>query len=714
MPSEAYTWRNVTILGGGFVTGLVFNTGEKDLLYARTDIGGAYRFNPADKTWIPLLDHISREDSNFLGVESIGVDPVEPNRVYLAVGTYTQDWAGTGAILRSTDKGSSWERTDMPIKMGGNENGRGNGERLAVDPNKHDIVLFGSRKNGLFLSNDAGKTWEKESGFPESEEPLGVGITFVLFDKASGKKGEPTPVIYAGFASTEKGLYRSTDAGKSFEPVVGQPKGMMPSHGGFDSEGVLYLSYGDKPGPSEVKDGAVFSYSPKAKQFKNITPVNPRGKDRFGYGGLAVDPSSKGVVVVTTIDRWTAGDEIFRTTNGGRKWTAIGPKVVRDDGGAKYLYWGRDKPSATGWMADIAIDPFNNARGLYVTGQGVWMTEDFTEADAGKPTHFAFTNRGLEETAVLGITSPPKGPHLLSAVGDICGFRHDDLDNPPKRGMFTNPICGNASSIDFAESKPELVVRVGTAGGNEAKGAFSNDSGTTWTPFGSLPKGGKEAGDIVISADGATLLWAAKEATPAFSTDQGKTWTTCKGLTAAPKLPGWAPVNFRPAADRVNPKTFYIYDAIGGKAYTSNDGGVSFESSPSSLPTRPDWGLTPTSARAVPGHDGDVWVTTGNQLYRSTDSGKTYSAVDGVDESYAVGFGKPKEGTSYPAVYLSAKIGGTQGLFRSDDEGKSFVRIDDDAHRYGTIDKIVGDPRVYGRVYAGTQGRGVVYGEPAK
>jgi hypothetical protein len=39
------------------------------------------------------------------------------------------------------------------------------------------------------------------------------------------------------------------------------------------------------------------------------------------------------------------------------------------------------------------------------------------------------------------------------------------------------------------------------------------------------------------------------------------------------------------------------------------------------------------------------------------------------------------------------------------------VRINDDSHQYGWISPIAGDPRIYGRVYLGTNGRGVVYGD---
>src|SRR5512136_1285387 len=59
----AYGWKNVTILGGGFVTGVIFSPVEKDLIYARTDIGGAYRYHPADQTWIALTDQIPRADA---------------------------------------------------------------------------------------------------------------------------------------------------------------------------------------------------------------------------------------------------------------------------------------------------------------------------------------------------------------------------------------------------------------------------------------------------------------------------------------------------------------------------------------------------------------------------------------------------------------------------------------------------------------------------
>ena len=88
------------------------------------------------------------------------------------------------------------------------------------------------------------------------------GLTFVVFDTHSGSAGSATPVIYVGVgATTGSALYRSTDAGATWEPVAGQPAGMMPHHAVVDSCGNLYLTYNDWAGPNDVKMGAVWRYT---------------------------------------------------------------------------------------------------------------------------------------------------------------------------------------------------------------------------------------------------------------------------------------------------------------------------------------------------------------------------------------------------------------------------------------------------------------------
>src|SRR5262249_40535670 len=161
--------------------------------------------------------------------------------------------------------------------------------------------------------------------------------------------------------------------------------------------------------------------------------------------------------------------------------------------------------------------------------------------------------------------------------------------------------------------------------------------------------------------------------------DGGKTWTKCDGLPEPAKVPDWAPWHLRLAADRVNGKKFYAFDSLTGTVYASEDGGAHFKVTRQGLPALPDYNLTSGSIRAVPGHEGDIWITTGKELYHSKDSAKSFDPLSSAEESYALGFGKAAPGKDYPSVYLSGKVKGLDGFFRSDDMGASFVRINDDA-----------------------------------
>src|SRR5690606_23346116 len=85
--AQAYDWKQVKLGGGGFVTGITFHPNVSGLMYCRTDIGGAYSWNPATNSWIQLMDFIGfdffpNDESSLHGVESIGLDAQDPNRLY--------------------------------------------------------------------------------------------------------------------------------------------------------------------------------------------------------------------------------------------------------------------------------------------------------------------------------------------------------------------------------------------------------------------------------------------------------------------------------------------------------------------------------------------------------------------------------------------------------------------------------------------------------
>lgn len=699
-PSQPYIWKNVEIVGGGFISGILFSPTQPDLIYARTDIGGAYRWNPRAKRWIPLTDWVGAADWNLLGIESIATDPKDARRVYLASGTYTNSWAGNGAILRSSDQGRTWVRTDMPFKLGGNEDGRSMGERLAVDPNDDRILYFGSRRNGLWRSDDFGAAWKPVDSFPIRGAGSGKAIAFVVFDARGGSRNSATSVAYIGVGSADDNLFATKDGGKTWQAVTGAPKGLWPHHGVLTSGGSLILTYGRGPGPNGVTDGSVWKYDTAGGVWTDITPAPPNknGEGPFGYAGLAVDARRPDAIMVSTMDRWSAGDTLYRTTDGGKTWKDLKPGAVRDSSLSPFLNWGKPTADLGHWIGALALDPFRSGHVLYGTGATMWGSDDADGIDGGKPTHWTVRAQGIEETAVMDLISPPAGAHLLSALGDIGGFRHDDLTVSPRSGMRTNPTFNTTTGMDFAERAPEIVARVGHAGNGQKRGAWSSDGGTTWTPFGAEPEGLRNPGTIAVSADGAVFVWSPEGAAPHVSKDRGATWTKCQGL----------PNNVHVISDRVNPALFYSLAPVEQRLYVSEDGGSAFHS-------RTDGLIGGGRLRAVPGKEGFLWLAgTEHGLSYSENGGRTFVPHPSVQTASAIGFGKAAPGRDYPAVYLVGKVDGVLGVFRLDQKGPNWIRINDNGHQYGAIGQAVtGDPRIFGRVYLGTNGRGILYADPA-
>lgn len=157
---ESYEWGNVRFDGGGFVSSVIFHPIAKNLLYARTDVGGIYRYDFSTQHWIPLMDFISENDKGLYGTESFALDPTDPTRIYVLAGTgYFSD--GRTAIFRSTDQGANWDTTYVEMLAHGNGMGRQTGEKLAVDPNMPNIILCGSRTKGVLQKHGLRQNLDK-------------------------------------------------------------------------------------------------------------------------------------------------------------------------------------------------------------------------------------------------------------------------------------------------------------------------------------------------------------------------------------------------------------------------------------------------------------------------------------------------------------------------------------------------------------------------
>jgi len=706
--SEAskYLYKNVKIGGGGFVTGIIFSEAASNIFYARTDMGGAYRWDNVNGTWVQMLNFLGHNDFQLSNVESIATDPSDSSRVYLACG---QDiWSGAPrAIFRSSDKGVTLEKIIPPFEMGGNYPGRGNGERLQVDPNKNNILFFGSRTRGLYRSIDLGSNWTTVGNLGITTTPNNGGINIVLFDKNSSTPGNATQTIYIGVSRTGTNIYRSTDGGSTFSALAGQPNSatLMPHRMKMGPDSVLYITFSSNEGPNGETSGAVWKYKTTNSVWTNITPA---GVTNVGFGGICPDKLKSNTVMVTTIG-WFP-DKIYRSTNGGSTWKEVSIATTtgiirRNTSESPWIAWHRTVGEAGHWLDDIEIDPFNSSRVMYIEGGGAWTCNNITDIDQNNTVTWNFFCSGLEQMGGWGtgknIISPPSGACLFTVLSDIGGFKHHNLDVSPPDSNFFNPIGNSNTSIDIAWLNPKIIARLnyGTNSGN-----YSTNGGTTWSTFATnptIPQG--DPGYIAVSANGTYFVWNPQGAPLYYSSNKGSSWIASTGGPVV--LEGWN--RYIPVADKVNDSKFYTHDAHNGKVYRSINGGATWVNV-GTAPTPSDpggWAM-----QSVPGYEGHLWLPEGTiGLSRSADGGTTWTKISQVQACEQVGFGKAAPLHSYPAIYIYAMINTNWGFYRSDDIGDNWVRINDDQHSLGWISGICGDPRIYSRFYISTTGRGVFY-----
>ncbi|MGA3132177.1 MAG: hypothetical protein ABSD59_15330 [Terracidiphilus sp.] len=734
-----YVWNNVKIVGGGYVTGLYFHPSQQNLMYARTDVGGAYRWGPSDSKWVPLLDFTAKANWWQSGVEAIGLDSTNPDKLYLAVGEYTNNWDGNGAMLISNDQGNTFTTVPLPFKNGSNELGRGTGERIAVDPNQPSVIYFGTRVAGLEISTNSGVIWTQATGLPFTATSNGDGVIAVLPVASSGSAGSASSVVYAitggtGTGTDPQAIYVTANGGtatSTWTAVSGQPSfassatSLAPLQAKLGPNGAIYILYGKQSGPNTMTANQLWKFVPASNWTSGtwtqiaLPNQNLTINSSNGYGGIAVDPGHVGHLLLSTLDQyWPTGDIVYRSTDDGATWRDVSSVKINVDSASPglgthdsslspYLAFGgsTNRASTGNWPTALAIDPFNADHAIYGTGETIWTTGNLTSADPSASStgivRWTVGANGIEETAVLGLWAPPSGNTiLLSALGDVSGFAHQNLTASPPQQMFSNPAA-TPTSMDFEQNTPTTVLRVtdGTSGAMP-RGVISTDAGFTWIAFPSMPPGTKGGGAIAIAPDGSSIVWATEDTSSVwwYSTNLGQTWAASTGISAQAQV----------ASDRVKAGVFYGFS--NGTFSISTDGGATFAAIQSGLPGR---GIL----SVLPDAQGDLWLAgqeSGLYFNSGTSTLPVLMAVVGIQDAYHLGFGKSVTGAAKPALYLDGQIAGVWGLYRSTDSGSTWIQINDPAHQFGGFTVVCGDMRTFGTVYLGTaESRGIIWGTSA-
>lgn len=446
------------------MTGLLYHQQAPDILYARTDIGGVYRFMPEQKRWKSLIDHVTMEDLDECYPAAIALDDRYPERLYIASGVTAK---GAGKLSISEDYGETFRYEQIPAVVHGNLSGRGTGQRLVVDPQDSDTLYFASSMGGLLRTRDRGKNWEK---LPVPEDYM----TFVWVSEDSRTLVAGTAGYTSRIDDTLRGhsLYVSYDGGESFAPLCEPESPIIPGSkmNGLVAQRYAYdgtylfvtmcatgrwnyiVDLGYSCDTGDVLGGKVLRYHFNGGRISGYTDITPdaaghrmsggatpdseayRGTDDYldyGFGGIGICKSRPGLVACATLCKEKQDAEcLYVSEDYGESW-----RVSLDglDVGDIYFNSSYMRPEYNGnrsllhWESDVKINPFEPNELWFNSGTGVFTTDALL---SGHPRYHDHCD-GIEETVHLNVYGPVAGEvQLVDIVGDLGGFAFRDLTKP--------------------------------------------------------------------------------------------------------------------------------------------------------------------------------------------------------------------------------------------------------------------------------------------
>lgn len=737
------------ISGGGFVSGIV--TG-KEAMYARTDVGGAYKYNYDTNRWEQLFGFLTEAERGFLGVDAMCIDPNDDNTVYFLCGCAYFSDART-VIMRTKDGGKTFDEIDVTklIQVHGNGQGRQFGEAIAVDPDHSNILYCGGDAGGLIKSTDGGDTWKMVDGYSklglfkeEIKWPTWTDHVVKTTDKeystcnGIGNVSIADGKVYVGTSITgEANLHVADITEDVFTPLSEKlPTDLLPSHINKDCDGNLLISY-VKGIAFDGSKGAGYRYNVKTGELTEISPTSNKG-DKPGIGSIVSDPKNPDKLVATSCGLWWGqmwekdawennkvcyGDITLRSEDGGKTWRQMLPGECSGWGDTSTLMtdylqdsgrsWIRNK--AVHWSGSIVLDPKNPSRFLVTSGNGVFACDDVW---ADLPS-IHFQADGIEEVVSLDATCAPDGT-FYSVIGDYDGFKHTSTTESVQFSptMDQNPQAQNASvgAIAYCPTNPDIMVRYSESG----SGAYySKDGGDTWTELSSSVSGGKAA--IAQLDENTYRIFRTGSGTVSYTDNFGASWKQSAGTEGSSTL--WTCV------DEKNPKYVYAYGyyynqyyngssegkepTIDDARYTlmvSSDYGAIFEKQTICLYDRCD-----SAYRIAYLDEGKFVLAAGYQgAYLVTDYGKTVKKLESIPYCKTIGYGAPKTagGPNTLFAWGTPKGKEVEGVYCSTDEGETWIAVDT-KHTYGGTGNgnyIVGSKKEFGMFYMSTVGCGIVYG----
>ncbi len=319
---------------GGRVTDVAVHPTDDDIVYVGAAEGGVLRSTNGGQNWTPLCD-----DLPSLSVGALAIDPSNPDVIYLGTGEVNPGggsvaYGGLG-MFRSADGGDSWESIGL-------ENSGSIG-RIRVDPLDPDRIFVAATGHlwtagpdrGVYRTTNGGASWEQVLFVNDSTGCVDLIMRpdnpDVLYAAAWERIRRPEYYRYGGSGCA---VYRSTNGGDSWQ-VVG---GGLPSPNSNDGRiglslcaaqpDVMHVVYADRIGYFDglyrSTDGG-YSWS----QTNDGALSNVFASYGWWFGNCRTHPVNPNTIFVLGLD-------FYRSTNGGSSWSEVSGGMHVDHHGLEF------------------------------------------------------------------------------------------------------------------------------------------------------------------------------------------------------------------------------------------------------------------------------------------------------------------------------------------------------------------------------------------
>jgi photosystem II stability/assembly factor-like uncharacterized protein len=628
--------------------------GQPNVFYQGTADGGVLKTTNAGWTWKPIFDH-----EPVMSIGAIAVAPSNPNIIYVGTGEAdprSQISYGDG-MYKSTDAGKTWTHIglDKSMHIG----------FIVVDPhnpNRLFVAVLGNMyaatpERGVYRSTNGGKTWHKV--LSKSDD---VGAVDLAFDPNNAQ------IVYATLWATRRtpwsvyppsnepgsGIFKSTDGGKTWKQLT---------HG-LPTQGVGRIGIAVAPtDPSRVyaiidaKKGGLYRSDDRGATWKRMDD-SPRiwGREWY-FGHVTVDPKNENIL-------YLMNTTTYRSSDGGKSFVAW--KGAPSGNDYRQLWIDPNDPNRMGLSSDML------GTVITVDGGKIWSTWN------NQPT-----------AQYYHVYADNQYPFWVGgAVQDTGG--HSVASNVP-RGRITyrdkRHTCTGGESNDVANNPLSVAELYGISFlGGPNKCNMLTGTTESISPLLAYPK-------VTFRRDWTTPVAFSMANKHAFyfanqflwqTTDGGQTWKKISPDLSR-KHPG-IPPNLDPttAAD-----TSYDQRTLGPRW------GVIYTIAPSPLKANTIWAGT---------DDGLIWVTRDDGKHWNNVTPKSVTAWSKVIMMDASHF---NANTAYAAVDRHRLNDYTPHVWRTTDGGKTWQQVDQGLPPHAYVQAIKQDPNRKGMLWAGTSTGGV-------